>query len=449
MKHIELKVIACILALLLTGCGTVKNKQNTKMAETYVATAQKYESENNLPEAMEQYQLALTADPDNPEARQGSDRLSRQLDQMADERYRLGMKYYRQGKYSLARKEFLTALRFRPDHPEASKILINRQSTKVTSYVFHVIQEGESLSQIANKYYGDISKYKDIAMFNNLPDATRIRPGQRIMIPAIEGTLRRSSQPEDDKGYVDHVIQPGETISKLAKKYYGDYKQFHIIAQYNDLDDATRISVGQSIKIPKVAGLPFNVPAAIEEKNGLLPESEEVQPQPVSDLLTEGSANDEAVDEQLMAYRDAGIAFYNEGKYEDAIFELVKAVEAMPGDAQTLDYLSRSYVEAGKQLLDQKEYNAAKESFESALEYDNNCTKCKRYIEQSLENHKEAHYNMGIAFFGKEQLPEAISEWQTVYEMDPEYKDVAVNLHKAQDLLKKLEKIKRSQATKP
>jgi len=78
------------------------------------------------PAALEQYQLALTVDPSNAEALQRKDELSQKLNRMADGRYYLGMKYYREGKYGLARKAFLTALKYQPDHPKASKMLVSR-----------------------------------------------------------------------------------------------------------------------------------------------------------------------------------------------------------------------------------------------------------------------------------------------------------------------------------
>ena len=59
------------------------------------------------------------------------------------------------------------------------------------------------------------------------------------------------------KGYVLHTIKPGESLSMLAKNYYGDYRQFPIIAEFNNFTDATKVNVGQIVKVPKIEGLPF------------------------------------------------------------------------------------------------------------------------------------------------------------------------------------------------
>jgi len=50
---------------------------------------------------------------------------------------------------------------------------------------FHEVQKGETLSKIAEKYYGDPSLYKDIfeANKNILKDPNKIFPGQKLRIP--------------------------------------------------------------------------------------------------------------------------------------------------------------------------------------------------------------------------------------------------------------------------
>ncbi len=60
--------------------------------------------------------------------------------------------------------------------------------------------------------------------------------------------------------------------------------------------------------------------------------------------------------------------------------------------------------------------------------------------------YKDLHYRQGLADFQKENLKEAIQQWEMVYKIDPNYRDVQRNLEKARTLLKRLESIKRSQS---
>ena len=536
------------------GCAKLTStaKPNPKLAAEYLAKGQQLESQGDLPAAMEQYKLALTVDPKNEAAIQHNQRLTDQLNKLADARYNLGMKYYRQGKYALARTQFLIALKYRPDHPGASKMLVSRQPEKAPEYVLHQIQPGESLSMIAKKYYGDYQKYNLIARYNGITDATKVKPGQIIKIPNAGQEIMPAAGNQEDlqrTDFVLHKIQPGQSISRLAQIYYGDYKKFSLIARYNHMDDATQVKVGDVIRIPKVPGVPFNQPSndsaqpaastAKEPAEQQAAVSMQAEPEPQTEVTPEMQQPQESEkltennNEQVLAYRDAGIELYNEGKYEDAIFELHKSVEAMPEDKQTRSYLSKAYIESGKSLMSRSEFDAAKEAFESALQfdpacpeckqyiekskigpmlvyrnkgidhfnrnefadaitaltqyldlqpddpdariylgkayfqkalidfnksdylmakkefesalaYDRQCGKCPQYIDQSLASYKETHYNKGVAYYGNQQLEEAIKEWEVVYKLDPGYKDVSQNMKKAREMMEKLEQIKKS-----
>ena len=49
------------------------------------------------------------------------------------------------------------------------------------------------------------------------------------------------------KPFLLHRIKKGETLSKVAKEYYGDCRKFHIIVEYNKLTDSNLIYLGQKI----------------------------------------------------------------------------------------------------------------------------------------------------------------------------------------------------------
>ena len=359
------------------------------------------------------------------------------------------MKYYDQGKYGLARKQFLIALKYNPEHPRASKMLVSREPDKAPTYVFHTIQPGESLSQIAKHYYGDYQKYHIIARFNQLEDATNIKPGQRIMIPEYDGIALPETPVESDQAddaFVWHTLESGQSISKLAQLYYGDYKLFHAIARYNGMDDATKVTAGQRVKVPRLAGVPFNVPRKeTDAKSSDMVESAPVPPVAIQapqvseeppaeeqvsaeDLKTDTESNG---DEQILAYRDTGIALFNDGKFEDAVFELNKAVEAAPEDAPTRHYLSRAYFETGKQLFNQQDFEAAGEAFESALQYDPQCSQCQGYIDRSKMGPLLVHRTQGMAYFNKNQYEEAIGEFEQFLGMRPGDNEIRGFLSKA------------------
>ncbi|MDO4244724.1 MAG: LysM peptidoglycan-binding domain-containing protein [Deinococcus sp.] len=52
-----------------------------------------------------------------------------------------------------------------------------------TGDTVYTVKAGDSLSKIAEKYYGDAMQYKKIAHYNNISNPDLIHPGQKIRIP--------------------------------------------------------------------------------------------------------------------------------------------------------------------------------------------------------------------------------------------------------------------------
>ena len=59
--------------------------------------------------------------------------------------------------------------------------------------------------------------------------------------------------PGDDNPYTQsYVVKPGDSLSKIAKQYYGDASLYDKIFQANRdvLKDPNKIQVGQKLRIP-------------------------------------------------------------------------------------------------------------------------------------------------------------------------------------------------------
>ncbi len=50
----------------------------------------------------------------------------------------------------------------------------------------HLIQEGEYLSMIAQKYYGNADYWRELALINRAPNSDAVFPGEEIVIPNLE-----------------------------------------------------------------------------------------------------------------------------------------------------------------------------------------------------------------------------------------------------------------------
>ncbi|UCC23154.1 MAG: LysM peptidoglycan-binding domain-containing protein [Planctomycetota bacterium] len=59
------------------------------------------------------------------------------------------------------------------------------QTDEVKTQRFHIVRRGETLSDIAYKYYGSANEWKKILSANDLKlrDTTKLRPGTKLIIP--------------------------------------------------------------------------------------------------------------------------------------------------------------------------------------------------------------------------------------------------------------------------
>jgi tetratricopeptide (TPR) repeat protein len=99
----------------------------------------------------------------------------------------------------------------------------------------------------------------------------------------------------------------------------------------------------------------------------------------------------------------------------------------------------------GEALFQKKDYLSARSQFEKSLRYNYDCDECQDYIKKCENLYMEAHYRMGMQYYGKEQLVEAMREWELVQLMDPNYKKVDRLINKAKTILKKLEEIREAE----
>lgn len=101
----------------------------------------------------------------------------------------------------------------------------------------HIIQPGENLYRIALQYG---LTYQELASHNGIVNPAAIQAGQVLRIPGA-GASGDTDEP------TIHVVQPGENLYRIALQYDVTYQE---LATYNGIENPTRISVGQEIRIP-------------------------------------------------------------------------------------------------------------------------------------------------------------------------------------------------------
>jgi len=398
MKKHCLKIIALGLALaLVSSCGPRVKKPPEEigrvpfealkkdLGQTYLRTGRAYERTGELASALRHYKLALTVNPFDPEADEGRRRVETELRNSAQHHYEAGIKLRKEGKYAHARHQFLIALRLWPDHGDAAKMLVARKRIQTKRSIVHTIQPGQNLSKLAEIYYGDCRKFALIAEYNNIMDAAQVHAGQEIKVPEVEGVAFKDSQ---------EWIEPDGTASRDLELWEWD--------RY------------------------------ASEKQGS------------AERPTAAEKHDELLD-QVASYREDGVELFMLGYYQEAINSFNKVLNVSPGDDVARDYACKSHLQQGMLLFESKDYLAARDEFEACLRYKGDCRECVDHLEKSKISYKEEHYKQGIQFFDKEQLTDAIREWNLVWSMDPNYKRVDYLIAKAKTILKNIQALREDQ----
>ena len=124
------------------------------------------------------------------------------------------------------------------------------QAVVTTDYKTHKVKNGETLNSICKKY----GLTKTVILKSNNLRSAGLKSGQRLRIPyqtasyemLPEGSVAKGylSAESTDGNFVLHKIQPGETVSELARLYN---VPVHLIAAWNDIRDISRITAGQQL----------------------------------------------------------------------------------------------------------------------------------------------------------------------------------------------------------
>ncbi len=122
----------------------------------------------------------------------------------------------------------------------------------------HVIQRGESLTMIAQRYGVTVA---EILQANNIANVNLIYPGQSLNIwtsaPVEQApvAVAQANPPviEQDPSQVNttYTVQAGDTLASIANRFGVDWRT---IAQMNSIYDANNIRSGQRLLIPALNG---------------------------------------------------------------------------------------------------------------------------------------------------------------------------------------------------
>lgn len=144
----------------------------------------------------------------------------------------------------------------------------SRRAIDPPEYFEYTIQPGDTLASLGRKFFGSASKGDSIARMNPTMSPPNMRVGRVIRIPKdpsnIQGKLvaKEAEGALESKGATvggtgaaqEHVVVKGETISGIAKRYYGSshprYVEKILDANKSIVSAPEDLKPRQTLKIP-------------------------------------------------------------------------------------------------------------------------------------------------------------------------------------------------------
>lgn len=133
-----------------------------------------------------------------------------------------------------------------PENGPAGTLADIGQGAPPTQISIYTVREGDTLSQIGAMYGVSANT---ILWANDIRSAKDIHPGDTLVILPVSG--------------VEHVVQKGETLASIVKKYHGTLQD---VLDYNHLAADAKPAVGDTVIIPDgVDGPPVSSESALHQ----------------------------------------------------------------------------------------------------------------------------------------------------------------------------------------
>lgn len=218
----------CICLVCFAGACAPRPQGTAPDREPFAALSDKtrgkaieYENRGEPRQALLHWWILQSLNPRDKEIAARVERLRQETRAKATEHFQQGVAFYQQGKLIDARREFLNALTYEQDHPEAVDYLLNRLHDKV--FITYQAQQGDTCREVARKVYHDPAREFLVAAFNEEKCVGEVSPGAELRLVVLDqdqagGGESAAAVPRQDEARV--LLVPGRQKRKVMEDAY-------------------------------------------------------------------------------------------------------------------------------------------------------------------------------------------------------------------------------------
>jgi tetratricopeptide (TPR) repeat protein len=375
------------LALLAGACASVSPQPEPQqpppppaaLTTPHHTRALTLEADGLLRPALLEWKIARAINPDDADAKTQQARLEARITELVSERMAEARTALQRGAHLEARRKLLSVLALDPAYAPAADLL--RTEVREVEFVLHTVRAGETLSALAERYYGDRARGEVIWETNQLPPSRALVKGAVLKIPEIPGVP---------------FYAPGRKTAPAPP------------------------AVARPAPAPERPDKAPERPAPAPERADKAPE----EPPEVNPMLADAR---EAIDRK---------------EYTVALEQVDHYLTQNPRDREGVALKKLVLYRHGRALFEQKKYDDSYHTLTQLARLQPDYQDVTRLLQQARRQAVDRHYQEGIRLFREEHLNEAIAEWRIVLEMEPQNQNARRNVEQAERMLQGLERRK-------
>ena len=229
--------------------------------------------------------------------------------------------------------------------------------------------------------------------------------------------------------FVPHTVKAGETLATIAERYYGDRARSEVIWETNQLPPNPRLTAGLVLKIPEIPGVPFVLPE-------LRPKPPEPVARPDAPTPDQGkSAEVVEINPLLVGARES----LEKGEYQVALADVDRVLAGNAQNPDATELKKAVLYGLGKSQLGQRKYEESVRTLVQLARLAPTYQDSPVLLKQARERSAQLRYAQGLQLYREEKLEDAIAQWKTVLEYEPDHVNAKKNIEQAERLLKSLQ----------